>query len=245
MLRLLALSFVLLFASCAHREPEVSVTDGVPFDQRLAQFATFHNNRQAEEIRSFFTKDATIQSPVTPRSAGVAQFVSALTADPYQIAFSNTETIYSLPGRAVTRSVGTVSVPGRYSLKENVSVDWRLEDGYWRIARLRFTEWPAILGTWRRAGLPNEGSIELRVLPGGTYFVFTGDDYSMPAFRGKYRLEANKIYLTDTLSNDPRQYQPVEGSYLFVRSGNGITLQKVADDNTWRTERFAGDWSGR
>jgi hypothetical protein len=243
--RLLPLLFVSVLASCAQRDPVVPVTDMVPFDQRLAQFAAFHNARQAEEMRSFFTKDATIQSPVTPRSASVAQFLSALSADPYQIAFANTETIYSLPGRAVTRSVATVSVPGKYALKENVSVDWRLEDGYWRIARLRFTEWPAILGTWRRAGLQNEGSIELRVLPGGTYLVFTGDDYAMPAFRGKYRLEANKIILADTLSNDPRQYQPMEGSYLFVRSGNGITLQKVADDNTWRTERFAGDWSGR
>ncbi len=240
-------SLLLLVAvsSCAHREPATPVSDQVPFDQRLAQFAAYHNSRQTEALRSFFTKDATIQSPVTPRSAGVAQFLSALAAEPYTISFSNTETIYSLPGKAVTRSSGTASASGKFNLKETVTVDWRLEDGYWRIARLRFVEWPSIIGTWRHAGLRGEGSIELRILPGGTYLVFVGDSFEMPAFRGRYRLEGNRITFTDTAADNPRDFQPGEGSYSFIRSGNGVVLQKVDDANTWRTERFDGAWAAR
>ncbi len=232
-------------ASCAHRDPVAPASDQVPFDQRLNQFAACHNSRQAEALRSYFTKDATIQSPVTPRSAGVAQFLSALAAEPYAIAFFNTETIYFLPGKAVTRSVGTASCSGKFNVKESVTVDWRLEDGYWRIARLRFVEWPSIIGTWRHAGLKGEGSIELRILPGGTYMVYVGDDYAMPAFRGRYRLESNRITFADTGSDNPRDFQPGEGRYTFVRSGNGVTLRKIEDENTWRTERFDGAWSAR
>jgi len=240
-----ALFLVAALASCAHRESPAPAADLVPFDQRLSQFAVYHNARQAEELRTYFTKDAIVQSPVTPRSAAVTQFLSALAADPYAISFSNTETIYSLPGRAVTRSAGTASSPGKFTLKETITVDWRLEDGYWRIARLRFTEWPAIIGTWRKSGLKNEGSIELRVLPGGSYVVYTADDYTMPAFKGRYSLEGNKITFADTGSNNPREFQPVEGSYLFVREGNGVSLRKVNDENTWRTERFDGAWAAR
>ena len=240
-----ALFLAIALASCGHRETPAPTVDHVPFDQRLAQFAAFHNARQVEELRTYFTKDAVIQSPITPRSAGVAQFLNALAADPYQISFSATETVYSLPGRAVTRSAGTANSPGKFTLKETVSVDWRLEDGYWRIARLRFTDWPVIIGTWRKAGLRNEGSIELRVAPGGNYTVYTAEDYSLPAFKGRYRLEGNKITFADTGSNNPREFQPVEGSYLFVREGNGVNLRKVNDENTWRTERFDGLWSAR
>jgi hypothetical protein len=232
-------------ASCAHRDPVAPVSDQVPFDQRLTQFAAYHNSRQTEALRNFFTKDATVQSPVTPRSASASQFLSALAAEPYTISFSNTETIYSLPGKAVTRSAGAASSPGKFNLKETVTVDWRLEDGYWRIARLRFVEWPSIIGTWRHAGLRGEGSIELRVLPGGTYVVYVGDDYAMPAFRGRYRLEGNRITFADTGADNPRDFQPGEGVYSFVRAGNGVTLQKVEDANTWRTERFDGAWSAR
>lgn len=232
-------------ASCAHRDPVAPASDQVPFDQRLAQFAVFHNTRQAEALRGYFTKDAVIQSPVTPRAAGVAQFLTALAAEPYTLTFSNTETIYSLPGKAVTRSQGTASSPGKFNFKETVSVDWRLEDGDWRISRLRFIEWPSIIGAWRRAGLKNEGSIELRVLPGGTYVVYTGDEFSMPAFRGRYRLEGNKITFADSGADNPREFQPGEGSYLFVRAGNGVTLRKIDDENTWRTERFDGAWAAR
>lgn len=245
MRKLLSLVLLGALASCAHRNDVAPAGDQVPFDQRLAQFAQFHNSRQAEAIRSFFTKDATIQSPVTPRGASVSQFLTALAAEPYSISFAGTETIYSLPGKAVTRSSGTASAPGRFQLKETVTVDWRMEEGYWRIARLRFTEWPSIVGVWRRSGLSREGSIELRIEPGGTYVIYTADDYSAPAFRGRYRLEGNKITLSDTGSNDPRAFQPGEGSYMFVRSGPGVTLRKVEDQNTWRAERFDGFWSAR
>ena len=227
--------------SCAPREtPPV---DTVPFDQRLAQFAAAHNARQADALRLYFTRDATIQSPVTPRTSGVSQFLAALAADPYQLSFTRTETIYSLPGKAVTRSEATASVPGKFALMETVSVDWRLEDGAWRIARMRFVNWPAVIGTWRRSGLKSEGSIELRVLPGGTYLVFLDDSYDMPAFRGRYRLEGNRITFADLASDNPRDYQAAEGVYTFLRSGASLTLRKVEDGNTWRTERFDGVWS--
>jgi hypothetical protein len=145
----------------------------------------------------------------------------------------------------VTRSVASANAQGRFSLRENVTVDWRLEDGHWRIARLRFTEWPVIIGTWRKAGRKNEGSLELRVMPGGRYVIYTGDDYSMPAFKGRYRLEGNRITFADTFSDNPREFQSAEGAYLFVREGQGMNLQKVNDGNTWRTERFEGSWSAR
>jgi hypothetical protein len=233
-----------LLVGCAGRAPEPAPAD-LPFDQRLGAVTALHNSGQYDALRTHFTKDAVVQSPVTPRSASLDTYLSALAADPYALSFAGTETIYSLPGRAVTRSQGTASSPGRFSLKETVTVDWRLEDGHWRIARLRFPEWPAVMGTWRKSGLKNEGSIELRILPGGTYVVFTRDDYFSPAFRGRYRLEANKITLTDTSANDPRDLQPGEGSYFYLRDANGITLRKVEDQNTWRDERFEGAWAGR
>jgi hypothetical protein len=245
MRKLFFLLLAVTLASCAHREVSETPVDPVPFDQRLSRFAALHNTRQTEALRTCFTRDALIQSPVTPRPAGVAQFLGALQADPYAISFSNTETIYSLPGRAVTRSVGSANAPGRFALKETVTVDWRVEDGDWRIARLRFTEWPVIIGTWRKAGRKNEGSLELRVMPGGQYVIYTGDDYSMPTFKGRYRLEGNRITFADTFADNPRDFQPAEGTYLFVREGNGVNLRKVGDDNTWRSERFEGTWSAR
>jgi hypothetical protein len=235
------LSLSLLLAACAHHEGPL-VDDRVPFAQRLSHFQSLHNGAKFEELRAYFTKDATIQSPLTPRAASVDKYLSALKAEPYQLAFSGTEAVYSLPRRAATRSNATASAPGRFDLKERVTVDWRVEDGYWRISRILFSDWPAIVGTWRRGGL-KDGSIELRILPDGNYLVFLSSDSSVPEFRGRYRVESNRIIFEDTSANDPHKLQTGEGSYLFLRTATGVDLRKVQDENSWRAERFEGLWA--
>jgi len=228
--------------ACAHRE-RPALDDRVPFDQRLVQFQSLHNSVKLEELRIYFTKDASIQSPITPRAAGVEKYLNALKNEPYHLAFSRTEVVYSLPRRAATRSDVVASATGRFNLKERVTVDWRVEDNYWRISRLMFSDWSPIVGSWRRGGLKREGSIELRILPDGDYLVYLAGDYTAPEFRGRYRLEANKIIFADTSSSDPQQLQSAEGSYLFVRTATGIDLRKIQDENSWRAERFEGLWS--
>jgi hypothetical protein len=238
---LLLLCGAALFA-CAHRERPV-LGDQVPFDQRLSQLQDLHNRGAVEELHLFFAKDATIQSPISPRPAGVKKYLETLKGEPYQLVFTRTEVVYSLPGRAATRSEVVASAPGRFNLRERVTVDWRVEDGYWRISRIAFSDWSPIVGSWRRSGLAREGSIELRILPDGNYLVYLRGDYTAPQFRGRYRLEANKIFFTDTASSDPQELQSGEGSYVFVRTATGIDLRKIQDENSWRAERYEGLWS--
>ena len=57
-----------LLGGCAHRERPF-VGDRVPFDERLMQFQSLHNRAAIDDLRLFFTKNATIQSPITPRPA--------------------------------------------------------------------------------------------------------------------------------------------------------------------------------
>jgi hypothetical protein len=230
-----------LFA-CAHRERQ-ALGDRLPFDERLIHFQSLHNRGAIEELRLYFSKNATIQSPITPRPAGVEKYLSALKAEPYQLVFTRTEVVYSLPRRAATRSEVVASAAGRFNLKERVTVDWRTEDGYWRISRIAFSDWSPIVGTWRRSGPGREGSIELRILPDGNYLVYVARDYTAPQFRGHYRLEANKIIFADTASSDPQQLQGGEGSYIFVRTATGMDLRKIQDENSWRAERYEGLWS--
>ncbi len=232
----------LALVACAHRE-KMPVGDRVPFDQRLINFQSLHNSARTKELRAYFTKDAKIQSPLTPRLASPEKYLQALAAEPYYLAFTRTEVVYSLPRRAATRSDVLASAAGRFNLKERVTVDWRVEDGYWRISRILFSDWSPMVGTWRHSGLNREGTIELRVLPDGNYLVFLAEDSSAPAFRGSYRLEGNKIILSDTSSNDPQKLQSGEGSYLFLRTATGVDLRKVQDENAWRAERFEGVWS--
>jgi hypothetical protein len=241
-MRSLSLLFALAVVSCASREIPPP-TDSTPLDQRLAQFATLQNSGQYDALRSHFTKDAVIQSPITPQSADVDGYLRALAAEPYSVSFSDTEVVYAFPGRAMTRSQVKASAPGRFNLTERVTVDWRLEDEYWRIARIKYAGWPAIIGTWKRAGLRNEGSIELRVLPGDRYVVYVAEDHSEPAFQGHYRLEGNKIHLADSSAWNAKTFQRGEGSYLFVRTPTGMSFQKVNEANTWRAERFEGAWT--
>ncbi len=239
---LLGLLCSMALCACAHRGGMLA-GDQVPFNQRLAQFQALHNRGAIDELRPFFTKNATIQSPITPRPAGVEKYLNALKAEPYQLMFTSTEVVYSLRQRGATRSDVVASATGRFNLKERVMVDWRVEDGYWRISRIAFSNWSPVVGSWRRSGPAREGSIELRVLPDGNYLVYTRGDYSAPQFRGHYRLEANRIVLTDTSANDPQQLQTGEGTYIFVRTATGIDLRKVQDENSWRSERFEGLWA--
>jgi hypothetical protein len=229
-------------AGCSHHEKAPSGNQ-TSFAQRVSHFQTLHNNLQVDELRSYFTKDARIQSPVTPRSGGVEKYISALQAEPYSLQFNNTEVVYSLPRRVATRSEVVARAAGRFDLKERVILEWRADDGYWRISRISFSDWPAIVGTWRRSGLKREGSLELRILPDGTYAVYLSGDYSEPEFRGRYRLESNNIFFADTSAKDPQELQRAEGRYGFVRTSTGIELRKVEDENPWRTERFDGMWS--
>lgn len=231
-----------LVSSCAHRPVPVEFVD---FDQQLATIAEFHNSGQYDALKTHFTKTATIRLPATPRTGNIDAYVEGLRNAPYTIKFGPTEVVYSMPGRATTRSTATIHAPARLNLQERLTIDWLLEDGYWKISRIAVADWSPIIGTWRRGGLKGEGSLELRIQPGGNYQLFVKDDYTMPAFKGTYTLEGNKITLTDTSSYDGSLYQPVPGSYLFVRTSSGLNFRKIDEENTWRSERFDGDWMAR
>lgn len=232
----------LVLAACAHRQP-VLQGDRMPLIERLKHFETLHNSVQIEDLRSYFTKEARIQSPLTPRSSGVERYLSALKADPYHLKFIKTEVVYSLPERVATRSDIVARAAGRFDLKERVIIEWRVKDGYWRISRISFSDWSPIVGTWRRSGPRREGSIELRILPDGNYLVYLAGDSSEPEFRGRYRLEGNSIILEDSSAKDPQQLQRTAGSYLLMRTATGMDFRKVQDENPWRAERFEGPWT--
>ncbi len=235
----------ILLAACAQRDvPSSSSQEFIPFHERLSVFVALQNSSHFEDLRTHFTKSAIIQSPVTPQGAGVDRYLSALTAEPYTLTVQKTEVVYSFPNRAMTQSVVVASAPAKFHLQERLMVDWRMEDGHWRIARVFYNDWPSIIGTWRRSGLKNEGSIELRIMPGGTYVIYTAENYSAPAFRGRYRLDGNKIIFTDTSAFEASQFQGGEGSYIFVRNPTGVNFRKVNDENPWRTERYEGNWTG-
>lgn len=233
---LLAAGFV---ASCAHRPVQVEFVD---FDQQLATVASLHNSRQYEALKTHFADAATIRLPATPRTGNINAYIEGLEKAPYTINFGATEVVYSMPGRATTRSTAAIHAPARLNLQEKVTIDWVLDDGYWKIARIAVADWSPIIGTWRRGSVKGEGSLELRIQPGGTYQLYVKDDFSMPAFKGTYTLEGNKITFTDTSSYDGSLYQPVPGSYLFLRTSSGLNFRRINEENTWRSERFDGDW---
>lgn len=233
-----------LLASCAHREPEVPVVDPTSLGDRLSTVARTHNSARHEQFADQFSKNATIQLPASPRGATVSTYLNALALDPYTISFTKPEMVYSLPTRAATRSTMTANSPGRFNIQERVTVDWIWEDGSWKIARIAVSEWPAIVGTWRRSGLKGEGSIELRILPGNTYAIYLGEDMAVPAFRGRYTLEGNRITFTDTSANEATRFESAPGSYTYIATGRGMTLTRIDEGNSWRKDRFEGDWNG-
>ncbi len=238
------LAGAVLLASCAHREPEIHAVDPTSLGDRLSTVAKAHNSARHEQFTEQFARNATIQLPASPRGSGVSGYLTALALDPYTISFTKPEMVYSLPTRAATRSTMIASAPGRFNIQERVTVDWIWEDGAWKIARIAVSEWPAIVGTWRRSGLKGEGSIELRILPGNTYAIYHGEDMAVPAFRGRYSLEGNRITFTDTSANEATRFESAPGVYTYIVSGRGVNLIRVEDSNSWRKERFEGDWTG-
>lgn len=241
---LLVLGCVFLLAACGGRQQSIApVTDSTPLGQRLDTIAKLHNSGQYDALRTQFAKNAKIQLPATPRGANVDAYIKAVQLEPYTISFDKQEFVYSMPGRATTRTTLSATAPARFNLKEVVTIDWLIEDGSWRIARIAVADWAPIVGTWRRGGQRGEGSIELRIQPGNSYVVYANDDYVVPAFRGSYTLEGNKITFTDTSAADSSNFSNAAGSYVFVRSTNGVNLRRVNDDNPWRNQRYDGDWN--
>ena len=235
----LILSSLILFA-CAHRESP-PLDDRIPFDQRLGQFQSLHNSSRTQELRAYFTKGAMVQSPLTPRPASVEKYLQTLAAEPTKSISARRR--WSIPCRGERPPQrGYGGCPRAVQLER--ARHRRLARGgrYWRISKIVFSDWSPIVGTWRRAGLKQEGSIELRLLPDGNYLVFLADDNLQPAFRGRYRLEGNRMMFADFSSKDPQQLQTGEGSYLFLRTAAGLDLRKVQDENPWRGERFEGVW---
>ena len=231
-----------ILAGCGQREL-LPPPDNTPLDRRLTNFADLQNQGDWDALPSHFTKRARIQSPVTPQGASVDQYLRALAKAPYMLAVNETEIVYAFPDRALTRSNVTIGMSGRPSWRERLAVNWQFEDGYWRMARMVYSDWPAIIGTWRRSGLRQEGSIELRIYPGGRYVVYTAEDYSAPAFKGDYRLEGNQITLSDVSSFEANLFESGSGRYSFIRTPTGITLRKLREENTWRDARYQGDWA--
>lgn len=231
-----------LLVGCGQRELQPP-PDPKPLDQRLADFATLQNRGDWSALPSHFTKDAWIQSPVTPQGANVEKYLRAVASAPYTLAVHGTKIVYAFPDRALTRSEVTLGVPGHASWRENLAVDWQFEDGYWRMARMTYSDWPAIIGTWRRSGLRQEGSIELRIFPDGRYVVYTGEDDSVPAFKGDYRLEGNQITFTDVSAFEASLFESGPGRYAFIRTPTGMTLRKLREENTWRDARYEGRWT--
>lgn len=238
------LAGAVLLASCAHQEPEVHAVDPTSLGDRLSTVARTHNSARHEQFADQFAPNATIQLPASPRGASVEGYLAALNLDPYTISFSKPEMVYSLPSRAATRSLMTANAPGRFNIQERVTVDWVWVDGAWKISRIAVSEWPAIVGTWRRSGLKGEGSIELRILPGNTYAIYLGEDMAVPAFRGRYTLAGNRITFTDTSANEATRFESAAGTYTYIASGRGVNLTRIEEGSAWRKDRFEGDWTG-
>lgn len=233
---------LLALVGCGQRELQLP-PDNTPLDRRLTNFAEQQNRGDWAVLPPFFTKNARVQSPVSPQGVSIDRYLQALAKAPYTLAVNETEIVYAFPDRALTRSNVTITVPGRPSWRERLAVDWQFEDGYWRMARMVYSDWPSIIGTWKRSGLRQEGSIELRIFPGGRYVVYTAEDYSAPAFKGDYRLEGNQITFSDVSSFEASLFQKGPGRYSFVRTPTGMTLRKLREENTWRDARYEGSWT--
>jgi len=243
MRKFLPFCFVLILASCAHhREVVIPTVDAPYLAGRLNELSRLQSAGQFDAMKSFFSKSATIQSPVTPRRASVDKYLHAAATDRYALSFSQTEIIYSLPGKVTTRSLAHASSPERFNLNESVMIDWRFEGGQWLITRFAFPDWPPVIGVWRRSGQHGEGSIELRVMPGGVYVIYLNEDYTLPAFRGHYDLSGNQITFTDTTAEDPKMFERGDGTYVFTKTSSGANFNRIRDDSNWRSERFDGAW---
>lgn len=215
----------------------------VALNQKIKDFARLHNQRNFDALMPYFASNAFVQSPSMPRSGNGDQYIKRLLEEPFSLEIIQTDLVYSTPTSALTRGTAKVFAPGKYSMTERIDVNWVVENGAWKIRSLEYTDWSTIIGTWKRAGQRGEPSIELRILPGGTYLVFAANDRVNPTFRGKYAIEGNRITMADNGADDPRSLQTGEGVYEIIRSGPKAYFRKLSDANTWRAERFEGDWA--
>lgn len=215
----------------------------VALNQKLKDFARLHNQRNFDALMPYFASGAVVQSPSMPRSGNGDQYIKRMLDEPFSLEVVQTDLVYSTPTTALTRGTAKVFSPGKYSMTERIDVNWVVENGDWKIRSLEYTDWSPLLGSWKKANLRGEPSIELRLMPGGNYLVFAANDRVNPTFRGKYAIEGNHITMADTGADDPRSLQTGEGVYVINRSGQTAFFRKLSDANTWRSERFEGDWA--
>lgn len=178
-----------------------------------------------------------------PRPGPPDAYLSALLAEPFNMQISDTHVLYANETGAKTRGSARLFAPARFSINERIEVLWKLVDGQWKIAELDYPQWPPFVGTWRKAGPRGEPSIELRLMPGDGYLVYTGEDRLVPTFRGQYRVQNDTIFLTDTSAEDSSALDTAEGRYAITVLGTNAQLRKISDGNSWRANRFDGTWS--
>jgi len=237
----LALAPVLLIG-CASA-PEVPQAPPEPIPSRLAAFAAAHARRDAEAIKSYFAAGGRAASPSMPKAASPDAYVKNYLADPFRLQIGQTEVLYSNEAGAKTRSRAHLSAPARFSLDEPLEVLWRFEGGQWKIVELEYPSWSAITGTWRKSGGRGEPSMELRVLPGGTYAVYAGADRSLARFRGRYTIESGTLTLVDSSAAEASDLDPSEGRYAVIVTRTNAEFRKISDENSWRSQRFEGIWT--
>lgn len=242
---LLAGALSILVAACAsHRAADVPAPPPQkPIAQVLQEFASAHGNRDAGGVLRHTAQGAVLKSPAMPRRGPVQKYLSAMLAEPFTMQVSNTEVLYANELGAKTRSRVRLTAPARFAIDDRLEVLWKIEDGQWKIFEIDYPEWPPFVGTWRKASLAREESLELRLLPGGHYLVYAERDRTIPSFRGSYTSASGTITLTDTSASIASNLSPEEGRYAVVVSGSQADLRKISDAHRWRSERFGGIWS--
>ena len=214
-----------------------------PLSERVAGFSAAHSRRDGEGIKSYFAASGKAASPSMPKAGAPEEYVKNFLADPFRIEIGQTEVLFANQAGAKTRSRARLSSPARFALDEQVEILWRLEGGQWKIAELEYPGWPAIAGTWRKSGNRGEPSMELRILPGGTYSVYADSDRSIPTFRGRYSVDSGTLVLADSSAADSSDLNTAEGRYALVITRTNAEFRKISDDNRWRSERFEGIWT--
>lgn len=239
--RLFLIFVFVALASCAHRDA-VQPSAFVPFDQQLANFAELQNAGQFEQLRGHFAANAIVQSPVTTRPVSADVFLAKAAEKRFRWVFTSTEVLYSTRQSASTRSRAQFTAPGGGTLAETVLVDWKFEDGFWRISRIEFPDWQPVLGEWKRSGVRGEDDMFLSVFPGGTFVLYVGRDHSLPALRGRYTVSGNMITFIDQFSGDTDRFGKGTGTYGYSISGPSMTLRAIGEDGNWRSQNFPGIW---
>jgi hypothetical protein len=178
-----------------------------------------------------------------PRAGSVEDYLRRASLEPFSMRITHTEILYATGARAKTRSRAILSSPGKFSLDTRLDVTWAFEEGEWKIAVLSYPDWPAVVGTWKRANRRGEFPLELRILPGGTYALFAERDRSDATFRGSWTFANGALTLTDSTASPDADLNRSPGAYAVITTGNTAEFRLLADDNRWRSERFPGMWT--